>query len=293
MSHFSIPKSGKDKTVLLYALIDKLKPISEDVSTFSKLTRLFKEVPIRRRWDQGGSEENGSETWAGGNGDGGNFVELVQSILVYLEQPVNKCTLSALECVCQLAASQSGLFKYFERKSNDKGMTLESQLIERLLELRSNENPSICISAEDALEAVLSALSPPTAFEVLMAFIVYRTVVLPYDDNVLTSKYHPVGSAFTYLTKSVKELNDVFYIEEWLAKGAVNAFFKGMNSPLLIVRKACVEAIVAFHEMINDEIYVYLTDFREDQTNLIRHYVTKSIKKKASLRNMRETHQFL
>lgn len=66
-----------------------------------------------------------------------------------------------------------------------------------------------------------------------------------------------------------------------------------MNSPLVIVRKACVEAIVAFHEMINDEIYVYLTDFREDQTNLVRHYVTKSIKKKASLRNMRETHQFL
>lgn len=136
-------RSGKDKTILLYALIDKLKPISEDVSTFNKLARLFKEVPIRRRWDQGGSEENGSETWAGGNGDGGNFVELVQGILVYLEQPVNKCTLSALECVCQLAASQSGLFKYFERKSNDKGMTLESQLIERLLELRANENPSV------------------------------------------------------------------------------------------------------------------------------------------------------
>jgi hypothetical protein len=68
---------------------------------------------------------------------------------------------------------------------------------------------------------------------------------------------------------------------------------QGMNSPLVSVRKSCVEAIVAFHEIIHDTIYSCLEDLREDQINLIRHYVTKSLKKKASLRNMRETHQFL
>ncbi|CAO3698068.1 unnamed protein product [Rhizopus stolonifer] len=136
--------SVRNKTVLLYALIDKLKPLSVDnVSTLSKLTRLLKEMPIRRRWDQGGSEEIGSETWAGGNGDGGNFVELVQSLLPYLDQPVNKWTLAALDCTCHLAAAQSGLLKFFERKSNDRGMTLESQLIERLLELKSHPHPSV------------------------------------------------------------------------------------------------------------------------------------------------------
>ncbi len=128
-------------------LIDKLKSSSiqpsDNVNTFRKLTGLLKEVPIRRRWDQGGSEENGNETWAGANGDGGNFVELVQSILLHLDTPTDKRTISALECTRQLAMTQSGLFKFFERKSNDKGMTVESLLTEKLLELRSNENPTV------------------------------------------------------------------------------------------------------------------------------------------------------
>lgn len=85
----------------------------------------------------------------------------------------------------------------------------------------------ICIAAEDALDAVLSTLTPPTAFEMLMAFVVYRSVIAPYDEHSISgSRYHPVGTAFTYIAKWVKELNDVFYIEEWMAKGAVNAFFK-------------------------------------------------------------------
>ncbi|CEG73667.1 hypothetical protein RMATCC62417_09001 [Rhizopus microsporus] len=291
-------RGGKDKTVLLYALIDKLKSLSnnmsDNINTFRKLTRLLKEVPIRRRWDQGGNEETGNETWAGGNGDGGNFVELVQSILLHLEQPPSRCMTSALECIRQLAMTQSGLFKFYERKSNSKGMTLESQLMEKLLELRSDENPTICIAAEDALDAVLSTLTPPTAFEMLMAFVVYRSVIAPYDEHSISgSRYHPVGTAFTYIAKWVKELNDVFYIEEWMAKGAVNAFFKGMNSSLVNIRKSCVEAIVALHEVVNDDIYLYLVDLREDQSNLIRHYVAKSLKKKASLRSIREAHQYL
>lgn len=93
--------------------------------------------------------------------------------------------------------------------------------------MNTKDTFQICIAAEDALEAVLGALSPPTAFEVLMAFIIYRSVIVPYEDPVIIkSKYHPVGSAFNYVSKLVKELNDVFYIEEWLNKGAVNAFFK-------------------------------------------------------------------
>lgn len=157
-------------------------------------------------------------------------------------------------------------------------------------------------------------MTPPTAFEMLMAFVVYRSVIRPYDDPTISgSRYHPVGSALNYVARSVRELNEVFYIEEWLTKGAVNAFFKvrvftaytdfflitpiffmqGMNSHLVNVRKSCVEAIVSFHEVIGDHIYLCLTDLREDQSNLIKHYATKSLKKKASLRNMRETHTFL
>ncbi|KAI9279561.1 clasp N terminal-domain-containing protein [Sporodiniella umbellata] len=292
------PQTGlsvrKDKAVLLYALIDQLKAKEQIHPTFHKLTRLLRDTPIRRRWDQGGSEETGSDTWAGALADGGNFVELVQTLLPYLQSPIEPWTLPALECTCQMAIAQSGLLKFFERKSNRYGSTLESQLIERLLELRSHTQPSISMAAEDALEAVLNALSTPTAFEVVMAFIIYRSILQPYQDPMLLqSKYHPLGSAFIYAAKLVKELNDLFYIEEWLNKGAVNSFFKGINSTLIYVRKACVEAIVAFHGVMKDDIYLCLTDLRDDQSNLVRHYAAKSLKKKASARNMRETHPFL
>lgn len=135
----------KDKTILLYALIDKLKTSSVDhQNTFRKLSRLFKDVPIRRRWDQGGIEENGSETWAGAQGDAGNFVETVQAILPHLVDN-DKHILSALECVRQLAITQAGLFRFYERKVDDQGRTLESQLMEKLLLIRSNENPTVSL----------------------------------------------------------------------------------------------------------------------------------------------------
>lgn len=285
----------KDKTTLLYALIDKLKLSASDPhQTFRKLIRLCKEVPIRRRWDQGGIEESGSETWAGAKGDAGNFVELVQAIIFFLDHEQNneKYLAVSLECIRQLAVTQAGLFRFYERKVNTKGMTLESQLMERLLLIRSNENPTICIAAEDALDSILGTLNPPTAFEMLMAFIIHRLLIAPEVEGLSDVRYHPVGSAFMYVGKWVKEMNDTFYIDEWLGKGGVNAFFKGMNHSTINIRKSCVEAIVAFYEVIGDDIYLFLVDLREDQVNLLRHYVAKALKKKASLRNPRDNGQF-
>lgn len=65
-----------------------------------------------------------------------------------------------------------------------------------------------------------------------------------------------------------------------------------MNHPIINIRKSCVEAIVAFYEVIGDDIYLFLVDLREDQANLLRHYVAKTLKKKASLRNLRDNGQF-
>jgi hypothetical protein len=42
--------------------------------------------------------------------------------------------------------------------------------------------------------------------------------------------------------------------------------------------------MVAFHEVIGDDMYQFLVDFREDQLNLLKYYVAKSQKKKISLR---------
>lgn len=155
-SSITTNRNPKDKTVLLYNLIDKLKSNTgaDHYNTFKKLIKLAKEVPIRRRWDQGGIEESGSETWAGANpADAGNFVELVQAILFYLDQQqqqqgeeqdaATRCLPVALECTRQLAMTQVGLFRFYERKVDDKGMTLESQLLEKLLSIRSNENPTV------------------------------------------------------------------------------------------------------------------------------------------------------
>jgi hypothetical protein len=60
----------------------------------------------------------------------------------------------------------------------------------------------------------------------LMAFIIHRLLISPHIEYSADARYHPVGSAFLYLGKWVKEVNDTFYIDEWLGKGGVNAFFK-------------------------------------------------------------------
>lgn len=76
------------------------------------------------------------------------------------------------------------------------------------------------------MDSVLGTLNPPTAFEMLMAFIIYRSFINTDCEISSEIRYHPLGSAFTYLGKWVKEINDKFYIDEWLGKGGVNAFFK-------------------------------------------------------------------
>ncbi|KAI8328645.1 clasp N terminal-domain-containing protein [Chlamydoabsidia padenii] len=296
----------KDKAASLYQLVDKLKQYCQSAGTtahqqhsilFRKLMRLSKEAPIQKKWDQGGSEEfPGSEMWASANKDGGNFVELVQVILHMLTLPqFSCCTLLILDLVRQLALAQTGLMRFYEMKLDRQGMTLESQLLEQLLEKRGSPNPTICTAAEDATEAVLVGLESQTVFEVFLAYLTYR---LTFFDTPITSceesmndisnnpRYDPIASAFMFLGQSVTQVNNTLFIEEWLSRGGVAVFVKGLNYPQVQVRKMCVNAIVEFQEILGDDLYLFLGALRQDQLNLIRHYVNKSIKKKSSLRQL-------
>ena len=48
-----------------------------------------------------------------------------------------------MECIRQLAVTQTGLFRYYERKLDERGKSLESQLMETLLDIRCNDNPTV------------------------------------------------------------------------------------------------------------------------------------------------------
>ncbi|KAI8384234.1 clasp N terminal-domain-containing protein [Radiomyces spectabilis] len=277
-------RGGRDRATVLYGLVDKLKSMEADSMTFRKLMRLSRETPILKRWDMGGSEENGNDAWAGADHNGGNFVELVQVITAYVGQD-HASVLPGLELIQQLAVAQTGLFRFYEKKVNSQGMSLEAQLVQRLLELRSNDNPTISTLAEDALDAVLGAFDAQTVFDVLLCYLIYRFVLSPCD-TWNSARYHPIGTAFTYIGKWVKEVNNTFFLDEWLTQGGSMVLRKGMNDSMIHIRKSCVEAIVAFQEALGDDIYRFLQDLREDQKNLVRHYVAKSVKKKASLRNL-------
>ncbi|KAI9310814.1 clasp N terminal-domain-containing protein [Dichotomocladium elegans] len=275
---------GKDKTMMLYALVDKLVSGPADNATFRKLVRLAREASIIQPWDQGGSNEAYSELWAGSENNGGNFVELIQAMYLYLvtDKPA-AITLAALELVRQLLVTQVGLFKYYERKVDDHGMSIEAHLVEHLLEVRALEDASISTSAEDTLDMLFSILDPQNAFDVMIAYLVHRLVLAPpTEDQRNTSRYHPVGSAFTYLGKCVKEVGDAFFVDEWLTQGGAIVFIRGMGHSMIHVRKSCVEAIVEFHSVLGDDIYKFLDDLRGDQLNLVRHYISRTIKQRSS-----------
>lgn len=65
-----------------------------------------------------------------------------------------------------------------------------------------------------------------------------------------------------------------------------------MNHSSIHVRKSCVETIVEFHGVVGDDIYQFLEALRSDQLNLVRHYVARAIKKKASLNSLSSTPTF-
>ncbi|CAO3600104.1 unnamed protein product [Absidia cylindrospora] len=299
----------RDKAAPLYQMIDKLQHYGQQSlgggvsathqqhgTVFRKLMRISKESPIQKKWDQGGlNEQPGCEVWASAKNDGGNYVELMQVILQHLaaaEPGLACCSLALLDLVRQLAMAQTGLMRFYEMKLDRHGMTLESRLLEQLLIKRGNLDPTICTAAEDAMEAVLIGLEPQTVFDVFLAYLTYR---LTMSDNSMAAaeevdnkpRYDPVASAFMFLGQSAGQVNNTLFIEEWLIRGGVAMFIKGVNHELIQVRKACVHAMVAFQEILGDEFYLFFgSNLRQDQLDLIRHYVHKSIKKKASLRQL-------
>ncbi|KAI8096355.1 clasp N terminal-domain-containing protein [Halteromyces radiatus] len=299
--------NAKDKSALLYQLIDKLKQHLEStgndtaqsqhhqhIAIFRKLMRLSKESPIQKKWDQGGNSEQGADVWASAQKDGGNFVELMQVVLRILTSPSFQCcTLFVLDLIRQLAMAQTGLMRFYEMKFDRHGMTLEARLVEQLLEKRADPDPTICTAAEDSIEAVLVDLEPQTVFDIFLAYLTHRLMILKppieeeKDDNEKKKeRYDPIGSAYTFLGQSVSQVNNTMFVEEWLTRGGVAVFIKGLNDSQIQVRKSCVYAIVEFQEILGDDLYLFLGDLREDQLNLVKHYVNKSLKKKASLRQL-------
>ncbi|KAI7883956.1 hypothetical protein K492DRAFT_205010 [Lichtheimia hyalospora FSU 10163] len=282
-------RGGKDKTATLYAMVDKLKSASADNGTFRKLVRLAREASIIQPWDQGGANEAYSEVWAGADNNGGNFVELMQGILIYLgagnDHGCNKTVsmITVLDLIRQLLVTQVGLFKYYERKVDAQGMSLEARLTERLLVVRANDDPSVSTGAEDALDTLLSVLEPHNAFDMIIAYLIHRLILAPSsEDQNNQSRYHPVGTAFTYLGKCVREVSDTFFVDEWLVQGGAMVFIRGMNHPMIHVRKSTVESIVEFQSILGDDIYQFLDDLRADQANLVKHYVSRAVKQRSS-----------
>lgn len=160
------------------------------------------------------------------------------------------------------------------------------------------------------MEAVLLGLEAQTTFDIFLAYLTHQLIVNATSTNTMKKKentnsgekegvmvddmtneeqakyYHPIGSAFLFLGQSVNKVNNTLFIEEWLTKGGVAVFIKGLNHTNIQIRKSCVDAIVEFQEILGDDLYLFLGDLRVDQLNLIKHYVNKSMKKKASLRQL-------
>ncbi|ORX44434.1 hypothetical protein DM01DRAFT_1182139 [Hesseltinella vesiculosa] len=256
------------------------------VPTVKKFMCFSKEAPVQKKWDQGGDDEPpGSVLWESGQKDGGNFVELMQCILDQFDH-CEPCWQSLLELSQQLVTEQSGLLRFYERRVNDKGKTLESQLIEQVLSKRASEDSTICAAADDLMDSLLLVIEPQTSFDVLLAYLGHCLLSSSYSKPASTLRYEPASSAFLYLGKAVHLMNDTVLVEEWMTKGGAAVFVRGLNHEDIQIRKYGVMAIVEFQEVLGDGIYLFLGDLRQDQINLIRHYVHKSVKKKSSLRQL-------
>ena len=76
------------------------------------------------------------------------------------------------------------------------------------------------------MDTLLSVLDPQNVFDIMISYLVHRLVITPASFPDDSSRYHPVGSAFTYLAKGVKEVEDAFFIDEWLTRGGADVFLK-------------------------------------------------------------------
>ncbi|RUP42689.1 hypothetical protein BC936DRAFT_138222 [Jimgerdemannia flammicorona] len=217
----------------------------------------------------------------------------------------------AIMSLKHLLLHQIGLFHLHYLMAPEGADGLQMKVMRQLLECRSDDSNDVCSAAEDALDTFFAVIDPNTSFDVLLTFLESNLDRPSADSNdgfvtastmgngtTLSSrtmtaeermryysalKYHPVGSAFMYLAKVVKRVPSKRRVEESLLGGGVEVFTLGINSAKIQLRKSCVDALVAFYQVLGDELYEYLKELREDQISLVNSYAARAAKKAESI----------
>ncbi|KAG0165413.1 suppressor of tub2 mutation [Apophysomyces sp. BC1015] len=285
----AIPKSKSDRIELLNSLTDRIKK-TEDVNylVFQQLQKLSKETPIMRKWSEESRETAGVGIWEEPYGDKHRLRVLLEALIEFLAlNDYGVCTdeqtrVGAIVLIKQLLTNQSGVFKQYELRDKDNIMSssLTYRTADILLANKVDMFSNVSSAAEDALESLLHTISLEYGIKVIWSML--DSCICKETANMTPSlqknKEVSLASLFSHLGRLAPKVSaDI--MEEFFRNGTADILLKGYNHEDVSVRKSCVQALVGIHHSLGDNyLKTYLPSLRDDQVNLLQHYIAQTAK---------------
>ncbi|OZJ06891.1 hypothetical protein BZG36_00253 [Bifiguratus adelaidae] len=274
-------KPLRDKATLLRAIMQSLQQDPSNETTLRKLYRLVSETPVN---DLAHQSPESIEVWGM---DGAHFYQLLGVFIRTLDS-VGQDTpelgdhekADIIHVLKQMILFERGFFRI---KLPGTATNPLYEIYRVLLQSRSSDSDDVCLAAEDALDCFLEATPPSNCFDILLTFLEqYLASNRPFPSApeherkayYASLRHHPIATAFGNLSIVVRQLSER-HVEEGLLGGGASLLVMGMNDGKIQIRKACVDAILGFYDVLGDEVFAYLEDLREDQKSLVRHYIQR------------------
>ncbi|KAG2226956.1 hypothetical protein INT45_006363 [Circinella minor] len=274
------PSSSLHQEKLDHKLRDALsRSLEEPVSQEKFVTwqELSARYPVYHPMDQSSTITPSSPSyaaftlWTDDGSPSGPFIVLFEKIMatvVHVSEQDQSKAIDALRLVKSLLRNQPAVLKYYEGVTTNKSGQASSSSISYLL-------AEFLLTTVTSSFIKLSSLAE-TAFEDLL-FVLLDNQKLQIIWLLLgewlknNEQKSAVRVLFVYLSKFATTVENTT-LESSLDP---NILIKGYNHTELVVRRACVQAIVEIHKVLGEDfLKTYLApSLRVDQVNLLRHYI--------------------
>ncbi|KAI9301325.1 clasp N terminal-domain-containing protein [Cunninghamella echinulata] len=207
------------------------------------------------------------------------FDYTLQKIIYILNHSRNSTTMDSLFLLRNLLSYQPRLFQI------GTVLPFNNTLVRKLIYLHREKYTQISILIDDILDKLFKTMSINDSIIIIESLLEeeisrqQNQKIAPSSTTSVLMYVDPLDTLFNIISISSSRMTPV--IVTGLLKKAewTMIFIMGFNHSMLSIRKSCVNTLVSFsHVLNNEDIQDYLPGLKDEQRNLLDHYIQQTKK---------------